>query len=183
MSRADDQLAGKGRKSSSSAAAAAAASPKPAPTGAIKSPTGIKSFADLRKPTGGMFAGSSRKVPETAASRSKSSPAPNVKGADGKAKDPRGVGKAVAQSGNDSSDEEPLATKAAKLRKGSQPDKVQPSSSSLPTKPAFRIDAHGKKRARFVGDESDEDESTRPIKKKKKKTSAALPELVISDSE
>lgn len=181
---ADDQLAGKGRKSSgSSSAAAAAAPPKPATTGAIKSPTGIKSFADLRKPTGGMFAGGSRRVPETAASSSKiSSPAAaaaNVKKGDS-GKNPRRDAKhAVANSENDSSDEEPLAKKVSKLRRGSQQE-VKAGSSTA--KPAFKIDAHGKKRARFVGDESDEDEPTRPLKKKKK-NSTALPDLAISDSE
>ena len=136
-----------------------------------------------------MFAGSSRRVPATAASSSSSkkisSPAAsNAKGDNGKAKDPRrDANNAVDKSANISSDEEPLAKKVSKLRRGSQQEnKAGSSSSATPTKPSFRIDAHGKKRARFVGDESDEDELTRPLNKKKKK-SAALPDLVISDSE
>ena len=182
----DDQVAEKGRKSSSSSSAAAAAAPtNSATTGAIKSPTGVKSFAGVRKPTGGMFAGISRRMPVTAASsnRSKVSPhaAANTKGDGGKAKDPRRDARAFTRTGNDSSDEEPLVKKASKLRRGSRQEGPAGSSSLSPTKPTFKIDAHGKKRARFIGDESDEGELPRPLKKKNK--SATLPDLVISDSE
>ncbi|GAA5878204.1 hypothetical protein JCM3774_005842 [Rhodotorula dairenensis] len=193
-----------------------AAPTKPVPA-APTSPTGTKPFADFRKPTGGMFAGSSRKVPGGSIhlgslhlGQKQSSSSPAAAETSGKKRDqaPRRDSKGVTDAGGaESSEDEPLARRAKSLRR-SQEDKATGSSSSQQVrrgaapagKPAYRIDANGKKRARFIGDddEGDDDELDKDVPfrtagrlKKKPRTgesataskASSAAQMILSDSE
>ncbi|GAA5981456.1 hypothetical protein JCM10908_004114 [Rhodotorula pacifica] len=166
---------------------------------AIKSPSGTKSFAEIRKPTGGMFAGGPRGMPEAGSSKKKES---SVVGETKQAKRARLSAAATIEISDDSSDDEPLARKVKKVTR-SQQDKTAKrkdktsteEKEASPPKPAFRIDANGKKRPRFLGDGSDDDASgpLRRLKKKQKsaeekdpssaRAKASSTHMVISDSE
>lgn len=147
-------------------------------------------FDDFRKKPLTLFSGGSRHLP----------PKPNKPAArSGEASRAKQTDKnqptvKVDAGGDDgsSSDDIPLSQKTAPRRTRSgeakRPalsEKSRNAKTDEKAKPSFKVDANGKKRARFVGDTSDEDTTPRDLKQLKKgaqKAKKASP-IVISDSD